>query len=86
MVGTSAGTIWFVDLNEHASIKVCTGHAASSEANLIKWKAYLTSTEGPPRRLLATSTTDQTVKFWNTETYEQALKVAIPKEVTKPIK
>ena len=81
MVGTAAGTVWFIDWIEHLSIRVCLGHAADSEAKFVKWKSYLTSAEGPPRRLLVSATSDQTLKVWNSETYDQLLKIAIPKEV-----
>eukprot|EP00826_Nyctotherus_ovalis_P007258 TRINITY_DN117_c0_g5_i1.p1 TRINITY_DN117_c0_g5~~TRINITY_DN117_c0_g5_i1.p1 ORF type:complete len:339 (-),score=98.34 TRINITY_DN117_c0_g5_i1:16-1032(-) len=80
MVGTSAGAVWLIDWLEHLSIKVCTSHLSSAEAKILLWKSYLTSSEGPPRRLLVSATSDQTIKVWNTETYEQLLKIAIPKE------
>jgi len=80
MVGTSSGTIWLIDWDEHLSIRVCTSHLSNAEGRILHWKSYLTSSEGPPRRLLVSSTSDQTIKIWNTETYDQLLKIAIPKE------
>lgn len=80
MVGTAAGTVWLVDWLEHLSVKVCASHLSAAEAKVLLWKSYLTSAQGPPKRLLVSATSDQTIKVWDTETYEQQLKIAIPKE------
>jgi len=80
MVGTTAGTIWFIDWTEKLSIRVAIGHLAGSEGKQLKWKSYLTTTDGPPRRMLASASSDQSIKIWNMETYDQLLKIAIPKE------
>ena len=80
LIGTSIGSIWYMDWNEHLSVRICSGHISDTESRFLKSKYYPGSSESNPKYILASSTTDCSVKLWNTDTYDQFLKIAINNE------
>ena len=69
----------------HLSVRICSSHLQLSEPHFLKWKYYPGSSQSPPKHKMASSTTDCPVKLWNTETYDQFLKIDINKEICMSI-
>lgn len=80
LIGTSAGSIWFMDWSERLSVRICAGHIPRADSAFLRTKYYPGPGEGPPKHMLASSTADRVVKLWNAETYDLLLQIAINNE------
>ena len=73
------GTIWFINWNESACIRVFNHTDASGNVILCQFKTYQLMEQGN-LSLLSTFTSDEYLKVWDTDTREQILKVKVAGE------